>query len=109
MIGSFASKETEKIINCEKARLLPHDIIRRALMRLDRIVAVLQIEELRFPPSHHLEKLSGDRVGKMYPIHPGEHLKEFLEETGISQNAFVPYLSACRLCASRMSFTASAR
>ena len=24
----------------------------------------------------------------MYPIHPGEHLKEFLEEMGISQNAF---------------------
>jgi addiction module HigA family antidote len=24
----------------------------------------------------------------MYPIHPGEHLKEFLEELGISQNAF---------------------
>lgn len=24
----------------------------------------------------------------MYPIHPGEHLKEFLDELGISQNAF---------------------
>lgn len=24
----------------------------------------------------------------MYPIHPGEHLKEILEELGISQNAF---------------------
>jgi addiction module HigA family antidote len=24
----------------------------------------------------------------MYPIHPGEHLKEILEELGLSQNAF---------------------
>ncbi len=24
----------------------------------------------------------------MYPIHPGEHLKEILEEVGMSQNAF---------------------
>jgi addiction module HigA family antidote len=24
----------------------------------------------------------------MYPIHPGEHLKEILEEIGMSQNAF---------------------
>ncbi|HBG07817.1 MAG: addiction module antidote protein, HigA family [Geobacteraceae bacterium GWC2_58_44] len=24
----------------------------------------------------------------MYPIHPGEHLKEMLEELGMSQNAF---------------------
>jgi proteic killer suppression protein len=64
MIVSFASKETEKIYNGEKSRLLPHDIGKRALMRLDRIAAALQIEELRFPPSHHLEKLSGDRDGQ---------------------------------------------
>lgn len=24
----------------------------------------------------------------MYPIHPGEHLKEMLDELGLSQNAF---------------------
>ena len=24
----------------------------------------------------------------MYPIHPGEHLKEMLDELGMSQNAF---------------------
>ena len=24
----------------------------------------------------------------MYPIHPGEHLKEILDELGLSQNAF---------------------
>jgi len=28
----------------------------------------------------------------MYPIHPGVHLKEYLEELGLSQNAFAKSL-----------------
>ena len=64
MIVSFASKETEKIFKGDKSRLLPPDIIKRALMRLDRIDAVMLIDELRFPPSHNLEKLSGNRDGQ---------------------------------------------
>ena len=35
----------------------------------------------------------------MYPIHPGEHLKEMLEEIGMSQNAFALFIgvSAMRI------------
>jgi hypothetical protein len=29
----------------------------------------------------------------MYPIHPGEHLKEILDELGLSQNAFAILIS----------------
>lgn len=64
MIVSFACKQTEKTFEGEKSRLLPPDISKRALMRLDRIDAAVLIDELRFPPSHNLEKLSGDRVGQ---------------------------------------------
>lgn len=33
-------------------------------MRLDRIDAAADLDDLRFPPSHHLDKLSGDRKGE---------------------------------------------
>jgi len=33
-------------------------------MRLDRIDASVVIEDLRQPPSHHLEALKGDRAGQ---------------------------------------------
>jgi proteic killer suppression protein len=64
MITSFADKETEKIAKGEKSRLLPADIIKRAIIRLDRVDAATEIDDLRFPPSHHLEKLSGNRDGQ---------------------------------------------
>jgi proteic killer suppression protein len=64
MIASFINKETEKIFNGQKTKLLPPDIAKRAMMRLDRIDAATCVDDLRFPPSHHLEKLSGDRDGQ---------------------------------------------
>ena len=64
MISSFANKETEKIYRGKQSRLLPPDIQKRALLRLDRIDAAVTVDDLRFPPSHHLELLSGDRQGQ---------------------------------------------
>jgi toxin HigB-1 len=64
MIVSYGNKETEKLHKGQKSRLLPADIIKRAVMRLDRIDAATSIEDLLFPPSHHLEKLSGGREGQ---------------------------------------------
>lgn len=64
MITSFASKETEMIFKGERSRLLPPDIQKRALMRLDRLNSAATVEDVRFPPSHHLERLSGNREGK---------------------------------------------
>ena len=36
-------------------------------MRLDRINAAVVLEDLRVPPSHHLERLKGERKG-LYSI-----------------------------------------
>lgn len=43
---------------------LPPDLWRRARMRLQRIVAARTLADLRVPPSHHLEALSGNRKGE---------------------------------------------
>jgi len=64
MIKSFADKETERIFKGKHARRLPVEIQRRAKMRLDRIAAATDPNDLRVPPSHHLERLSGDREGQ---------------------------------------------
>ena len=64
MIKGFADKETEKIFNGRHSRKIPVDIQRRAKMRLDRVDAAREVNDLRVPPSHQLEKLSGDRAGQ---------------------------------------------
>jgi len=64
MIVSYGNKETEKLHNGQRTRLIPADIIKRAIMRLNRIEAATCIQDLYFPPSHHLQKLSGDREGQ---------------------------------------------
>lgn len=60
MIISFKDKETEKIFHQEFSSKLPVDIQKRALRKLILIDNALTINDLRSPPSNHLEKLSGD-------------------------------------------------
>ena len=64
MIKGFTDKEAEKIFSGRYSRKLPVDVQRRAKLRLDRLDAASELGDLRVPPSHHLEKLSGDRVGQ---------------------------------------------
>lgn len=64
MIRSFASRETERLFRRQFSRKLPQDIQRRARMKLEILDAAEQAEDLRIPPSNHLEKLFGDRVGR---------------------------------------------
>lgn len=64
MIKSFSCRETEKIFNGEKSKILPADIQSRAFQKLSMINASEAIEDLRIPPSNHLEKLLGDRKGQ---------------------------------------------
>ena len=59
----FANDETEDVFSGITARHLPHDIQRRARMRLQRVVAAVRLKDLRVPPSHRLERLRGDRTG----------------------------------------------
>ena len=64
MIKSFASKETEKLFNREISRKIPQNIQQIARRKLEILDATGVIQDLRIPPSNHLEKLSGDRKGQ---------------------------------------------
>ena len=64
MIKSFADKEIEKIYNQVYSKKLPTDIQRIALRKLIMINNASGLNDLKVPPSNHLEKLSGDRKGQ---------------------------------------------
>ena len=64
VIENFANPEAERLFLTGKARRLPPDILRRALMRLTQLHAAMDVEDLRLPPSNHLESLSGNRIGQ---------------------------------------------
>ncbi|MCD7779881.1 MAG: type II toxin-antitoxin system RelE/ParE family toxin [Candidatus Gastranaerophilales bacterium] len=64
MIKSFSCKETEKIYNGKFSKKLPCEIQSRALVKLHSIDVSEDINDLRTPPSNHLEILSGDRKGQ---------------------------------------------
>lgn len=65
MIKSFRCKETEKIWAGQVSRKLPRDIQDRALRKLRQLDAALGLEDLKIPPSNHLEMLKGDRRGQI--------------------------------------------
>ena len=64
MIQSFANKETELIYNQEFSRHLPNTIQKVALRKLMMIDNAKSLEDLRIPPSNHLESLHGNREGQ---------------------------------------------
>ena len=59
MIKSFADKETERIWNLIRSRRLPGGIQQRALNKLAMIDRSTNLNDLRIPPSNHLEALKG--------------------------------------------------
>lgn len=63
-ILGFADKETEKIFNRHFSRRLPTDIQRTALHKLIYMDKAQTLNDLRIPPSNHLERLHGDREGQ---------------------------------------------
>ena len=64
MIENFANSEVERLFQTGKSRRFPSEILRRALMRLTQLHAATNVEDLRLPPSNHLESLRGDRAGQ---------------------------------------------
>lgn len=64
MIKSFADKETEKVYNQIFSRKIAQDIQKIALRKLIMIDNAERIDDLRVPPSNHLEQLHGDREGQ---------------------------------------------
>jgi len=64
MIKSFADKEAERIFNREVSRRFAPDVQRKMRIKLEILDAAETLQDLRLPPSNHLEKLSGDRQGQ---------------------------------------------
>lgn len=65
MILAFACKETEMIWAGKASRKLPGDIQERALRKLRQLNAARTLEDLKLPPSNHLEGLKGNLRGRM--------------------------------------------
>lgn len=64
MIKSFHDQETEKIYKQQKSRKLPVQIQERALKKLIILDNAVTENDLRIPPSNHLEYLKGNRKGE---------------------------------------------
>ena len=64
VIIDFADKETEKVFNQVFSKRIPHSIQRIALRKLIMLDNANGMEDIRVPPSNHLEKLSGKLDGK---------------------------------------------
>ena len=64
MIQSFKCKETAKVFEIGVSRKFPASIIKTAIIRLAMLNRSGKLDDLRIPPSNHLEKLSGDREGQ---------------------------------------------
>jgi proteic killer suppression protein len=68
MIESFANQATEDIydgINSTAARrLLPRELIKITVRKLDQIDSAVVLDDLRVPPGNRLESLRADREGQ---------------------------------------------
>lgn len=64
MIKSFKTREEAKLFRREFSKKFPPDIQKMALRKLWMINAAANINDLRVPPSNHLEALKGDRKGE---------------------------------------------
>lgn len=64
MIKTFKSQEAYKIFKREFSLKLPGDIQKIALRKLYMIDAAMNMNDLKSPPSNHLEKLKRERIGQ---------------------------------------------
>ena len=64
MIKTYRNKETENAAKGKFGKRIPANIRKRAKMRLDRINAAVELNDLMVPPSHKLHALHGYRKGQ---------------------------------------------
>ena len=64
MILSYKCKETAKLFKTGFSRRFPSSIFKAAIIRLAMLNRSGKLDDLKIPPSNHLEKLSGDREGQ---------------------------------------------
>ena len=63
--GRFKDDDARRLYGGETVRRLPPEIQRRARQRIEAILAAESLRDLRFPRSHRLESLRGDRAGQV--------------------------------------------
>lgn len=64
MIITFKCKETKRIFEGRFSKKIPHDIQGIARRKLRLMNNAISLNDLRSPPSNHLEQLYGDREGQ---------------------------------------------
>jgi proteic killer suppression protein len=64
MIQSFKRKETARIFEAGFSRKFPESILKSAIIRLAMLNRSGKLDDLKVPPSNHLEKFHGDREGQ---------------------------------------------
>jgi proteic killer suppression protein len=67
MIKSFGDRKTERLFADQVVREFD-GIARRAKRKLEALHAAVRLDDLRVPPSNHLEKLKG-HLKAFYSIH----------------------------------------
>lgn len=68
MIKNFKCKETKKIFDGVMSHKFPQNIQQRARRKLRMLNNTRDLQDLRIPPSNHLEKLMGDRGAGQHSI-----------------------------------------
>ena len=65
MIKSFKDKETQKVYSREGSNKLPRNIQQVALRKLRMLNNVKSLNDLKVPPANRLEKMKGNREGRL--------------------------------------------
>jgi proteic killer suppression protein len=64
VIGSFGSKDTERLWRRQRVASIDPRIHRVALRKLRQVGSAESLDDLRVPPGNRLEALKGDRSGQ---------------------------------------------
>ena len=64
MIQGFACRHTQRLWIERQIGRFPSDLAERALAKMAQLDAAGRLNDLRVPPSNHLEALKGDRKGQ---------------------------------------------
>ena len=64
MIQSTKGKRAANAVQGKYGKGFPRDLVKRSRAMLTALDAAVVVEDLRFPPSNHLEELKGDRAGQ---------------------------------------------
>ena len=64
MIVSTRGKRVAAAVRDRYGKGFPSDLVKRTRAMLSAMDAAVVLEDLRFPPGHHLEELKGDRAGQ---------------------------------------------